>query len=171
MQRATLYLLVGYPGAGKTTTSRLIHELTGAVHIWVDHERKKQFGKPTHHPHESQELYRRLNALTEQLLQQGHSVIFDTSFNYAKDRKYMRTLAEKYGADIVIIWLRTPKELAKARALSIDHARDNQYPAVMSPDQFSHISGHLEPPEEHEQPIMLDGTKITKEYIIEQLGL
>lgn len=171
MQRATLYLMVGYPGAGKTTTARIISELTGAEHIWADIERRKIFGRPTHEHHESQELYRRLNAHTESLLAAGKSVIFDTSFNYLKDRDYMRSLATKHNADLIIIWVETPKELAKARALTLDHARDNQYPEAMSPERFAQIAGHLEMPGLHEEPVVLDGTHITRSYVKEKLGL
>jgi predicted kinase len=163
--------MMGYPGAGKTTTARIISELTGAVHIWTDHERKKLFGHPTHSEHESSELYRRLNAYTDTLLNEGKSVIFDTSFNHFRDRSYMRTLAERHGARVVIIWVQTPKELAKSRALSFDHARNNQYHTVMSPQEFGRIADNLELPATSEAPIALDGTRITKEYVRQELGL
>lgn len=171
MQRATLYLMVGYPGAGKTTTARIIQDLTGAVHIWADHERNKLFARPTHEERESQELYRRLNAETERLLAEGHSVIFDTSFNYVKDRDYMRAIAKKHGAELVVIWVETPKELAKARALSMDHARDNKYPEVMSPERFAKITSHLEQPALHETPVVLEGREINRDYVATNLGL
>lgn len=171
MQQATVFVMVGYPGAGKTTASRLICDLTGAVHIWADHERKKVFGRPTHHQTESLELYRRLNAETEKLLQEGKSVVFDTSFNHRKDRDYMRQLAGATGAHVVIVWVRTPKELAKARALHMDHARDNKYPHTMSGDQFDRLAGNLETPQPDENPVELDGTRLTPEYVRHQLGL
>lgn len=163
--------MVGYPGSGKTTTARIIQDLTGAEHIWADHERNKIFARPTHTPHESQELYQRLNAKTDRLLEEGRSVIFDTSFNYVKDRDYMRTIADKHGADLLIIWVKTPLELAKARALTPDHARDNRYPVMMSPERFAHISGSLEHPAHHEKPVIIDGTRIDRRYVAESLGL
>lgn len=167
----TLYLMLGYPGAGKTTAARIISDLTGAEHIWADHERNKMFGRPTHAEHESRELYNRLNRETERMLASGRSVIFDTSFNYVKDRDYMRNIAAKYRAELVILWVETPKELAKARALSHEHASNNHYHETMSPDQFARITGNLEAPRTHEQALILDGTQLSARYVGEKLGL
>ena len=91
---ATLYLFVGYPGSGKTTAANIICKLTGAEHIWADRERQKMFGRPTHSPQESAALYHRLNERTRQLLLQDKSVVFDTNFNYRRDRDHLRGLLE-----------------------------------------------------------------------------
>jgi predicted kinase len=166
----TLYLMLGYPGAGKTTTARIISELTGAEHIWADRERNKMFGRPTHGQDESLALYSRLNAETDRLLSAGRSVIFDTSFNYYKDRDHLRSIAAKHGAELVILWVQTPKEIAKARALSHDHAINNRYPETMSPEQFATLTGKLEEPRPHEQVIVLDGSLLSADYISEKLS-
>ncbi len=163
--------MMGFPGSGKTTTARIIEEITGAEHIWADRERMKLFGRPTHHPNESSELYKRLNATTDKLLSEGQSVIFDTSFNYFKDRNFMRELTHRNNAALVLIWVETPKELAKARALTMDHARNNHYGHIMSPDQFARITDHVETPEDHERAVSLDGTRISREYVAEKLGI
>lgn len=167
----TLYVLVGYPGSGKTTTAKVIQELTGAAHLWADHERQRLFHHPTHSQEESQELYHRMNAEAERLLGEGKNVVFDTSFNFRKDRDHMRHIAAKTGAKVVVIRLDTPKELAKSRALHTDHAHHNNYQAAMAPDTFEHIAGHLQEPTPNEEPITLDGTRITPEYVREKLGL
>jgi len=167
----TLYIMVGYPGSGKTTTSKIIAELTGAEHLWADHERHKLFIHPTHTEHESQELYRRLNAHASHLLSEGKSVVFDTSFNFPKDRDYMRAIAAKHGARVVVVRVDAPKELAKTRALHTEHAGHNHYINTMSPDDFERIAGHLHEPSPDEQPVVLDGTKITPEYVAAQLGI
>ena len=85
--KPTLYLMLGYPGAGKTTTSKVIHALSGAVHLWADQIRRERFGAPTYSHEENLELYDYLNELTSELLRTGQSVIFDTNFNFYKDRE------------------------------------------------------------------------------------
>ena len=170
MPRPTLYIMLGYPGSGKTTTAKLIADLTGAIHVWADVERVRQFGRPTHHEEESLELYQRLNAEVESLLAQGFSVVFDTSFNHRSDRDLMREIARRQQADVRIIQLDTPLELAASRALSSDHADDNQHLDTMTPELFARVAGNLEPPMPDEEPLILDGTQITREYVAEKLS-
>jgi predicted kinase len=170
-QRATLYLLIGYPGAGKTTTSQIIHDLSGAVHIWADYERRVMFREPTHSKGESQKLYNHLNRQTELLLADGQSVIFDTNFNFRKDRDHLREIAAKYGVPVQVVWIKIDKAAARKRALHIDHAIDNHYPDSMKAADFNRIVSKLEPPDADEDPIDLDGSRITPDYVADSLGL
>src|SRR5438093_1278290 len=117
MTNPHLYLFVGYPGAGKTSIAKIIEKETGAVHIWADHQRRKMFGEPKHTPAENAELYDHLNRRTAELLAQGKSVIFDTNFNFKKDRQHLSGIARQNGADVTIIWVVTDKDLAKKRAV------------------------------------------------------
>jgi predicted kinase len=164
-------LMVGYPGAGKTTTSQIIHDLTEAVHIWADYERRAMFGDPKHTHSESQELYGHLNKSTELLLAEGQSVIFDTGFNHRKDRDKLRAIADAHKADTKLIWVQVSKDIAKGRAVSDEHADDNSYTLNMTHHEFESTSSKLEPPEADEQPIILDGIKITPEYVAKALKL
>lgn len=170
-QRQTLYMMVGYPGSGKTTTSRLIHELTGAEHIWADHERGKMFEKPTHSKQESRALYDELNERVDKFLGEGKSVIFDTNFNFYKDRQLMRDIAARHGAEARLIWVQADINKARERATHVHHSYRNGYTVSMPIADFDRMAGNLQPPKEDEHPVVLDGTKITKEYITEKLGL
>ncbi len=171
MRQPTLYLLVGYPGSGKTTTSRTIHELTGAAHIWADHERQVMFGQPTHSPTESEQLYTTLNTRTADILSRGEDVVFDTNFSFLSDRNKLRQITTQAGAQIKLLWVRVAPELARERATADHHAEGNGYDNTMTPETFDRIVSHLEPPTDDEQPILLDGTLITPEYITAKLDL
>ena len=170
MKKPALYLFVGYPGAGKTTAARLIQEESGAVHLWADHERMKLFGKPTHSHEESVELYEQLNAAADYLLAQGKSVIFDTNFNFLSDRDHLRAIAKRHGAQTYVIWITTPKSVAKQRAVHDKNLR-NGYQVMMTNAQFEAIATKLEPPNKYEKAIKIDGTKLDSQALLRQLGL
>lgn len=171
MKRATLYLMVGYPGAGKTTVSQIIHELTGAVHIWADYERRAMFGDPTHSASESRELYKHLNNATELLLSDGKSVIFDTNFNFRKDRDKLRDIAAARDADVVLVWVKVGKDVARKRATTKSEAQATRLLGDIPESDFNRMTGNLQPPDDDEKPVILDGTRITPEYVAEQLDL
>ncbi len=171
MVKPTLYLFVGAPGAGKTTIAKLIHDTTGGVHLWADHERQAMFNDVTHSKEESQELYTRLNARADALLAEGKSVIFDTNFNYRKDRDHLRSIAEKHGATTCIIWMQTPRDIARDRALHDTHREHNGYDAVMTAPEFDRLTDHLEAPTDNENFISIDGTHIDAEAVKRQLGI
>lgn len=175
MSNPTLYLMLGLPGAGKTTASKIIHDLTGAVHLWADHERRELYGVPTYSHQENMDLYEQLNRETEQLLKDGRSVIYDTNFGFLKDRQLMRHIAEKHHAQVALIWVVAPADLSRRRATD---STERQPTRVLGDDngnmplqKFEHIRASFEAPTDQEQYIQLDGTKITKEYVAEKLGL
>lgn len=172
MKQPVLYLMVGYPGAGKTTIAKLITEATGAEHVWADWERHKMFGKPNHSETESAALYAALNKHVAQLLAGGTSVIFDTNFNYAADRRLLHDIAARNGAETVVLWVTTPPEVARERAVHSRVVR-NGYDFSMTPEQFEQVAGHLEPPNNpnnYENVIKIDGTKIDEAAIKRQFS-
>ncbi|MFI5270904.1 MAG: AAA family ATPase [Candidatus Saccharimonadales bacterium] len=170
MATPTLYLFVGVPGAGKTTTAEIISEKTGAIHLWADAERHKLFANPNHSLEESEELYANLNNRTEQMLSNGESVVFDTNFNFYSDRQKLRDIASKYNAKTVLIWITTPLDIARKRAVGTHHYR-NGYMNVMSEEQFDAIAAKLENPKDEEQPIQIDGSDVKKSDIIRILNI
>jgi predicted kinase len=160
MSQPTLFLMIGYPGSGKTTTAKMIHTLTGAVHLWADHERKKMFEHPQHNHAENLALYDALNTLTDHLLQEGKSVVFDTNFNFYKDRKKLRRIAARHGAKTITVWITTPKEIARERATKDAHKQHTRILGDMPVEHFERIAGNLQEPRPDEHAIQLDGTRI-----------
>jgi predicted kinase len=170
MQPLTLYLFVGYPGAGKTTVAKIIADNTHAVHLWADVERHNMFSQPTHSNQESHQLYENLNEKADQLLGAGKSVVFDTNFNYQADRQKLRAIAAKNRARTVLIWITTPVEVARSRAVTAHQTR-NLYPINMSEEEFNEIVSKLEPPTEAEQAVKIDCSDVNPESVISILGL
>lgn len=157
--------MLGYPGAGKTTAAKVIHDLTGATHLWADHERRKLFQIPTYSHIENLGLYDQLNETVAQLLSRGESVIFDTNFNFYKDRQKLRNIAAKHNATTLLIWVTTPKEVARERATKNAHVQTTRVLGNIPLAAFERISSNLEKPRDDEKHITVDGTKISESYI------
>lgn len=171
MAKPTLYLMLGYPGAGKTTASRIIARLTKAEHLWADHVRRELFGKPTYSGQENDQLYSQMNLQATTLLAQGRDVVFDTGFNYFRDRAYLRKVAAKAGADTVLVWVTVDQAVARTRATTDAHLQDSRALGDMAQQDFDRLTSSLEPPQKNEPFVELDGTKITPDYIADRLGL
>lgn len=161
--------MLGYPGAGKTTIARIIHELTGAVHIWEDQVRLEQFPRPVFSGAENDALHNHLNTLTGELLAAGKSVIYDTSFNAYEDRERMYHIADAAEAETKLIWVKTDKRVAHGRATKNAAAQPTRILATVLGDMdqqtFDRLSGKLEPPHDDEPHIAIDGTETTAEHI------
>lgn len=157
--------MLGYPGSGKTTTAKVIHKLTGAVHLWADDIRREKFGEPSYTHEENLALYEYLNGVTAQVLGSGRSVIFDTNFNFYKDREHLRKIADEAGAQAVVVWVTTSKEVARERATHDAHMQDTRVLGNMPEATFDRMSKNLEEPRPDELVIEVDGTKVTEEYI------
>lgn len=171
MTTPKLYLFVGYPGAGKTTVAKVIHEETGAVHLWADKIRRERFDRPAYSHAENLQLYAHLNELTGELLEAGNSVLFDTNFNFYKDRDHLRHIAVQHGAEVVLVWLTTPRELARHRATEPHHQDHHRVLGTMSPEEFDRMAANLQPPTPDEHAIELDGSRLTAAEIKQKLGL
>ncbi|MDB5164189.1 MAG: hypothetical protein JWS12_807 [Candidatus Saccharibacteria bacterium] len=157
--------MLGYPGAGKTTTAKIIHELTGAELLWADHARREMFTTPTHSPSENLELYNHLNDKAASLLARGRSVIFDTNFNFYKDREHLRQIANRRGAKTLLVWVTAPKELAKQRATDSTPLQHTRILGNMPATVWERLSSNLQPPRPDELTLQVDGTKVSPDYI------
>ncbi len=168
--KPTLYLLLGLPGAGKTTAAKIIAELTDSVHLSSDSYRLSLFDAPTFSQDEHDALYKTLDYMCELLLKTGTSVVYDANLNRHEHRAEKYTLAKRVGATVQLVWLHVPLATAKKRRIATQH--HGLVPQHETPERmFDRIADIFEAPKASERHIELDGTKITAEYVAKHLKL
>lgn len=167
---ATLYLMLGYPGAGKTTIAGIIHELTGAVHLSSDEMRLQLFEKPAFSPEEHAALYKSLDEKTEELLRAGKDVIYDANLNRRQHRQEKYDICQKSDAKPVLVWVQTAKDLSKQRATHGE--RLHLVPQGETLEQmFDRIAGIIEEPGTDEPSVTVDGTNTSEADVAKAIGL
>jgi predicted kinase len=161
----TLFLMLGYPGAGKTTTARAIHKLTGAVHLMSDEIRLQMFANPQFTPEEHQALYSHIDKTAEALLKAGKDVIYDANLNRHVHRQQKYEICRRTSSKPVLVWVRTQRELAKERA-TLQRVHDTLHPYNnLSVETFERLAREIEPPTQNEPYVEIDGTKVTEDYV------
>lgn len=165
---ATLHLLVGLPGSGKTTLAKLIQKETGAIRISSDDFRLLLFPEPTFTQEEHDNLYALIDHNVEHLLQSGHSVVYDANLNRRVHRDEKYAMAERLNADVKLWWVQTEEDISRTRRLEEQDVRlvtNHETPGEM----FDRISDVFEAPGEDEPHIDIVGIDLTSKVVQDKL--
>lgn len=173
MAKPTLYLMLGYPGAGKTTVSEYIYKLTGAVHLNSDQFRLRMFKNPMDASEaEHDNMYKLIDHITERTLKSGKSVIYDANLNRYAHRKEKYDIAKRTGAKTKLIWVKTAEDEARQRAtVHAGEHPDHRPFGNMDKEVFERLISQLEKPKPEENAISINGNQIKEEDIKKALGL
>ncbi len=160
----TLHLLMGLPGAGKTTLAKTLQAITHAARLSSDDYRLIIYPAPTFSQKEHDNLYALLDHTAEHLLAADYDVIYDANLNRKHHRQEKYDMAHKQNAKVILWWVQTPRILAKERRIS--EQIHTLLPAGETPDKmFERIAQILEEPQSDEHFIAVDGRSITPQKI------
>src|SRR5579862_6132955 len=124
--RPSLFYLIGYPGAGKTTFARQLARYSGASHLSADQIAFSLFYIPSYTKEETDILHATMEQQAAALISAGKSVIYDASANSYFRRQRLAELARRTNATAVGIWIRTPAPAALRRCCRL---RPSEYAA------------------------------------------
>jgi predicted kinase len=159
MNTRYLFLMLGFPGSGKSYTANWLASSMQAVHLRGDDMRLHMFNeqKPELHTWKyQQQLHGAMEYAVGQVLQAGFSVIYDSNHNSVKSRLPMEEVARKNGAIPIIVWVQAPIEVAKQRIQERTAAGGHIHFGL---DFVDRMANNLQAPTEKERAIMIDGTR------------
>jgi len=135
--RPALAIMHGLSGSGKTVLAQALVEAWGAVRVRSDVERKRLHGLAPdartasgldtglYAPEAGERTYRRLADLARTAIEAGHSVIVDAACLKRAQRAVLREAAARAHAPFVILDVRAPEAVLRARiAARVREGRD-----------------------------------------------
>ncbi len=128
--RSFVLITHGFSGSGKTTLSQPLVELTGAIRVRSDVERKRIHGlaakarsgsgiaEGLYGPEATESTYGRLLDLAGIVVEAGHGVIVDATFLQRRQRDMFRALAARAGVPFVVVDFTASEEILRSRILA-----------------------------------------------------
>ena len=155
-KKPTLTLMVGLPGAGKTTRAKELEQATGAVRFTPDEWHLFLFGDDFHDPREHalhdqrhdrvEELQWRLG---KRLLAQGVSVILDFGFWAKEQREEKYREAQALGAEFALCYVHAPlEELCRRLEARVQAGQKDVFQTITREDMEQWAALFQEPDEE-----------------------
>ena len=155
-KKPTLTLMVGLPGAGKTTRAKELEQATGAVRFTPDEWHLFLFGDDFHDPREHalhdqrhdrvEELQWRLG---KRLLAQGVSVILDFGFWAKEQREEKYREAQALGVEFSLCYVHAPlEELCRRLEALVQAGQKDVFQTITREDMEQWAALFQEPDEE-----------------------
>jgi predicted kinase len=154
-------LLYGFPGAGKTFFARQICEQIAATHVQSDRIRSELFENPSYSKQENHVVMSLMDYMTGEFLNAGVSVVYDVNAMRATQRRTLRNMATKAGAEVVTVWLQIDPESAFARAAKRDRRKaDDHYTQSIDRATFQQLASGMQNPEVTERYLVISGKHV-----------
>jgi len=114
-KQASLILVCGLPGAGKSTVAKQIAEETKALMFNTDAVRKKLFEEPAYTQKEKDMVYKLLFEMADKFLKMSRNVVLDGTFYREDLRKGARKIAEKNKSRFMIVEVVCSEKTTRSR--------------------------------------------------------
>ena len=151
---ATVHLLCGRPGSGKTTFARELEEMHKAMRYTYDEWMIQLYGRS---PEQFEALFNRVSNLIWRIatrnLALGTDVILDKGFWYKRDRENVRQAAAAIGAESKLYFLDAPIDVLRKRILT--RSKSDQDALWINDQAFIEFINRFEPPSDDEDFILI----------------
>ena len=158
LNRPTLILLYGFPGAGKTFLARQLTDDIQAAHVQSDRIRAELFEQPRYDKQENQIVDHLMQYMTEEFLSAGISVIYDINATRLSQRRELRDMARKMKVDTLLIWLQIDQDSAFNRVSKRDRRKlDDKYSPSLDRRTFEQLAAQMQNPQTTEDYMVISG--------------
>src|SRR6478735_6264822 len=154
---ATLNVIFGPSGAGKTTYANAFARREKAVAFILDDWMARMFGPDMPEPLQYEWMIERVGRCEAQIwsvaagvMATGTSVILDIGLMRQTDRDRVREIAEATGLPLQFHFVDAPPEVRRARVAERNVIRGEGFAIDVPPDMFDFIEGVYEAPEPSE---------------------
>jgi predicted kinase len=162
---ATLNVIFGPCGAGKTTYAHTFARREKAVAFILDDWMARMFGPDMPEPLQYDWMIERVGRCEAQIwataaavIATGTSAILDIGLMRQTDRARVREIAEATGLALQFHFVDAPQEVRRARVAARNVIRGDSFAIEVPPDMFDFIEGVYEAPE----PAELAGAVISQ---------
>ncbi|WP_165423347.1 AAA family ATPase [Ktedonosporobacter rubrisoli] len=151
-----LLIICGISFAGKSTLARALTERFHYPEVDVDEVKYELYGSAIQdeelRPEDWERTYAETDQRIEHYLQAGKSVVDASRYFTKQERELARRIAMSQNAELVTIFVDTPKAVAQQRLLA---NRENPARRNVTDADFAAILEAMEPPTADEQPLVL----------------
>jgi predicted kinase len=161
---ATLNVISGPCGAGKTTYAYALARREGAVPFILDEWGARLFGADVRGPIELPWMLERAGrcaaliwSTATAVVAAGTSVVLDTGLMRRADRERIRQLAEAAGLSLQWHFVDAPQDVRRARVAGRNTAKGETFVMEVPPQMFDLLDGLYEAPE----PAELEGAIVS----------
>lgn len=154
-------MLYGFPGSGKTYFSRQLAERVQVAHLQADRIRHELFQQPRYDREENAVVAQIMDYMAGEFLQAGVSVVYDTNALRTQQRRNLRDMARKAGAEPVLIWQQIDSDSAASRVMKRDRRKaDDRYALQPDYSTFQKIASAMQNPATAEEYIVMSGKHV-----------
>lgn len=157
---ATVTLITGPTGAGKTTHARKLCDQTGALRFSIDEWMAALFGADTPGTLTFDWAIERvgrcevqIQAVGSQLLGAGMDVVLDLGFTTGEQRDRFRKWAQAQGAQVILHFVTTEKPVRFARVQRRNRDRSETFAFEVTAPMFEFMENRFQAPSAAETPV------------------
>jgi predicted kinase len=157
MTTATVHIVFGPQGAGKTTYSRrLANESTGtrfSIDDWMGELFGPDLPKPMSLPwimERVQRCERRIWSTAAEIVDRGGCAVLDLGFMRVSDRSRLISLAEAKELPVQLHYVNAPQDVRRARVVSRNATKGETFAFEVTPAMFDFMEKQFESPTEAE---------------------